>query len=92
MSLCSNDGSLLRNDMVRFWFLGYRDEIKTELQAPVNILKQTFVSAKYDMKIFGPEHKVLVLTASVSSEGSGESEIIGRLARAFAAHIQKVWM
>ena len=30
----------LRNDIMRFWFLGYRGEIKTELQAPVDKLKQ----------------------------------------------------
>ena len=27
--------SLLRNDIVSFWFRGYRGEIKTELQAPM---------------------------------------------------------
>ena len=31
--------SLLRNDIVRFWFWGYRGEIKTELQAPVVYLE-----------------------------------------------------
>ena len=27
--------SLLRNDIVSFWFLGYICDIRTELQAPV---------------------------------------------------------
>ena len=27
-----------RNDIVRFWFLGYRGEIKPEIQAPVVLI------------------------------------------------------
>ena len=37
-------------------------------------------------------HEISVLITSVSSEDSGKSAHMRKLARAFAAHIVKVWM
>ena len=42
--------------------------------------------------IYGSMHEIVVLIASTSSEGSGESTQMRRLARAFAALMHKVWM
>ena len=39
-----------------------------------------------------PVYEILVLIASMSSEGSDESVHMHRLARAFAARIDEVWM
>ena len=37
-------------------------------------------------------HEIMVLLASVSSEGAGESVHMHRLARAFNVRLHKVWM
>ena len=34
--------SLLRNDIVSFWFWGYRGDLRIELQAPVIILAKSY--------------------------------------------------
>ena len=44
------------------------------------------------LTLYRPVHEISVLSASASSEGSGESAQLRRLARVFAARIHKVWM
>ena len=41
---------------------------------------------------YGQAHNILVLIASSSNKGSSKYVHVHRLARAFAAHIHKVWM
>ena len=41
----------LRSDIVSFWFLGYRGEIKTELQAPVIKATSTIVLSRTIAKL-----------------------------------------
>ena len=48
--------------------------------------------SKAEVKACGPAHEILILIASASSEGLGESTHMCRLARALAAGIKKEWM
>ena len=50
------------------------------------------MSFYHEMQVDGQMQGILVLIASASSEGSGESAHMSRLTRAFTAHIHKLPM